>query len=118
MAKLGTAPYQDQKISQDSDKTLKKKPETSTNTVISSLRQEQNALDSHQSQNEQQGQENITIEHIHCPNCGSHAERHYLLQQQVVQTQCPSCDYLMVNCSKTGSVVEAYAPGIPALSSL
>ncbi|MGK7927396.1 MAG: replication restart DNA helicase PriA [Spirulina sp.] len=52
------------------------------------------------------------IEKVRCPNCGSHAERHYLLKHQIVQTQCPVCDYLMVNCSRTGSVVEAYAPGI------
>ncbi|NEO27070.1 MAG: replication restart DNA helicase PriA [Kamptonema sp. SIO4C4] len=52
---------------------------------------------------------------IRCPNCGSHGERHYLQKQNVVQTQCPSCDYLMVNCIQTGSVVEAYAPGIPML---
>ncbi|MDB9311535.1 hypothetical protein PN462_00370 [Spirulina sp. CS-785/01] len=56
-----------------------------------------------------------SVEMIRCPNCGSHGERHYLTQQKVVQTQCPSCDYLMVNCLHTGSVVEAYAPGIPML---
>ena len=52
------------------------------------------------------------IEKVRCPNCGSHAERHYSFKHHTVQTQCPACDYLMVNCSRTGSVVEAYAPGI------
>ncbi|MFW6359814.1 MAG: transposase [Chroococcales cyanobacterium] len=49
---------------------------------------------------------------VRCPNCGSHAERQYIINHQITQTQCPSCDYLMVNCSRTGKVVEAYAPGI------
>ncbi|WP_347239440.1 replication restart DNA helicase PriA [Microcoleus sp. FACHB-68] len=51
---------------------------------------------------------------IHCPNCGSHAERHYLLISQLTRTQCPACDYFMITCSDTGKVVEAYAPGIYA----
>ncbi len=51
---------------------------------------------------------------IHCPNCGSFAQRQYCLQTQLIQTQCPVCDYLMVNCSRTGRVVEAYAPGLYA----
>ncbi|MBE9179416.1 replication restart DNA helicase PriA [Oculatella sp. LEGE 06141] len=55
-----------------------------------------------------------TSQTIRCPNCGCLAERHYLLNQQTIQTQCPSCDYLMVTCSRTGNVVEAYAPGISA----
>jgi transposase-like protein len=49
---------------------------------------------------------------IHCPNCGSSGERHYLLSRQLTRTQCPSCDYLMITCSVTGRVIEAYAPGI------
>jgi predicted RNA-binding Zn-ribbon protein involved in translation (DUF1610 family) len=49
---------------------------------------------------------------IHCPNCGSSGERHYLLNRQLTRTQCPSCDYLMITCSLTGKVIEAYAPGI------
>jgi hypothetical protein len=53
-----------------------------------------------------------TIQVIHCPNCGSQAERHYL-QSSLTRTQCPHCDYLMVTCSRTGKVIEAYAPGIP-----
>ena len=49
---------------------------------------------------------------IHCPNCGSHAERHHLTVDQLIRTQCPSCDYLMITCAQTGKVIEAYAPGI------
>lgn len=51
---------------------------------------------------------------ICCPNCGDKAERHYLLTSQLTRTQCPSCDYLMVTCSRTGKVIEAYAPGLYA----
>jgi endogenous inhibitor of DNA gyrase (YacG/DUF329 family) len=50
---------------------------------------------------------------IRCPNCGSPAERQYLLLIEQTQTQCPTCDYFMLTCSRTGNVVEAYAPGIP-----
>lgn len=49
---------------------------------------------------------------VRCPNCGSEAERHHLLSSQLTRTQCPACDYLMVMCSRSGRVVEAYAPGI------
>ncbi|MBE9119169.1 replication restart DNA helicase PriA [Lusitaniella coriacea LEGE 07157] len=52
------------------------------------------------------------IEQVRCPNCGNFAERIYHSKQSITQTQCPSCDYLMVSCSQTGKVVEAYAPGI------
>ena len=58
---------------------------------------------------------------VRCPNCGSEAERHYFVSEEaahcfcpshhVIQTECPACDYLMVMCSRNGSVVEAYAPG-------
>lgn len=51
---------------------------------------------------------------IHCPNCGSAAERHYVTDRQLTRTQCSTCDYLMINCTRTGRVVEAYAPGIYA----
>jgi uncharacterized paraquat-inducible protein A len=57
------------------------------------------------------GQES-EMQTVHCPNCGSHAERHYLLNSQLTRTQCDRCDYLMTTCSRTGRVVEAYAPGI------
>ena len=49
---------------------------------------------------------------VHCPNCGSYAERQYIIEKDITTTQCPSCDYLMVNSSSTGQVMEAYAPGI------
>nr|WP_161824147.1 replication restart DNA helicase PriA [Petrachloros mirabilis] len=52
------------------------------------------------------------VENIRCPNCGSYGERHHLLDCNLVRTQCPECDYLMVTCGVTGKVVEAYAPGL------
>lgn len=53
-----------------------------------------------------------SVQTIHCPNCGSSAERHHLATNQLIRTQCPTCDYLMITCARTGNVVEAYAPGI------
>jgi predicted RNA-binding Zn-ribbon protein involved in translation (DUF1610 family) len=59
---------------------------------------------------------------VRCPNCGNHAERTYITrsEHEIVQTQCPSCDYLMVNlivnCSETLKVMEAYAPGLKSSS--
>jgi hypothetical protein len=63
---------------------------------------------------------------ICCPNCGSLAQRHLFDEgaaicqscpdQQVSQTECPSCDYLLVMCRKNGKVLEAYAPGITAIT--
>lgn len=54
-----------------------------------------------------------------CPNCGSSAaERHQLLTEELTRTQCPHCDYLMVSCTLTNRVLEAYAPGIDALKLL
>ncbi|MCG6137118.1 MAG: replication restart DNA helicase PriA [Nostoc sp. LLA-1] len=54
------------------------------------------------------------LQKIHCPNCGSEAERHYISDSQITRTQCASCDYLMITCTRTGRVIEAYAPGIQA----
>lgn len=54
------------------------------------------------------------IQTIRCPNCGNFAERYHLAKSQLTQTQCPACDYLMVTCTQSGRVVEAYAPGIAA----
>lgn len=51
-----------------------------------------------------------TLEIVRCPNCGSLSERYYSATQQ--RLQCDHCDYLMVTCSKTGRVIEAYAPGV------
>ncbi len=55
-----------------------------------------------------------TVQIVRCPNCGSHAERHHLESDRLTRTQCPVCDYLMITCSETGKVIEAYAPGIYA----
>ncbi|WP_206070160.1 replication restart DNA helicase PriA [Nodosilinea sp. P-1105] len=49
---------------------------------------------------------------VHCPNCGALAERHQIDPDQLVRTQCPACDYLMITCARTGRVIEAYAPGL------
>jgi|SanBayMetagenome_1026888.scaffolds.fasta_scaffold02246_4 ribosomal protein S27E len=49
---------------------------------------------------------------IRCPNCGSHAERLY--SNDLTQIECSICDYLMITCTRTGRVIEAYAPGIYA----
>ncbi|HIK46337.1 MAG TPA: replication restart DNA helicase PriA [Leptolyngbyaceae cyanobacterium M65_K2018_010] len=49
---------------------------------------------------------------VHCPNCGHLAERHHLQADRLVRTQCGACDYLMITCSTTGKVIEAYAPGL------
>lgn len=51
-------------------------------------------------------------QHVCCPNCGKPAERFHLESEQLTRTQCPSCDYLMITCARTGKVIEAYAPGI------
>ncbi|AFY70903.1 hypothetical protein Pse7367_2647 [Thalassoporum mexicanum PCC 7367] len=54
------------------------------------------------------------IETVNCPNCGYLAERHHLHMLAQVKTQCDACDYLMVISTRSGSVVESYAPGIYA----
>ncbi|MGB3297127.1 MAG: hypothetical protein WBA76_02575 [Phormidesmis sp.] len=48
------------------------------------------------------------VQKVHCPTCGSHAERRY--QEGIVRTECSHCDYLMTLCAETGRVIEAYAP--------
>ena len=48
---------------------------------------------------------------IYCPNCGDRATRS-LIDKEIERTSCDGCDYLMVQCLKTGKVIEAYAPGI------
>ena len=50
------------------------------------------------------------IESIRCPNCGSIAERHHLAYLAQVKTQCEECDYLLVTCTRSGHVLEYYAP--------
>jgi hypothetical protein len=52
---------------------------------------------------------------IHCPNCGDRAKK-YLIDNSIIRTSCEHCDYLLVQCSKTGKVIEAYAPGISGYS--
>jgi C4-type Zn-finger protein len=61
-----------------------------------------------------QGLKMQIVQKIRCPNCGSEGERHYLSDSQLTRTQCPICDYLMISCTRTGKVIEAYAPGIHA----
>ena len=51
-----------------------------------------------------------TVQRVHCPTCGSSAERYHLLESESIRTQCSHCDYLMISCAKTGNVIEAYAP--------
>lgn len=60
-------------------------------------------------------QQTDLVQIIHCPNCGSRAEREHISERNVVQTECPSCDYFMVIHAETAQVVEAYAPGLPAM---
>jgi ribosomal protein L32 len=56
-----------------------------------------------------------TIHHtVRCPNCGELADRHHIGEHHLTRTQCGCCDYLMITCSLTGRVIEAYAPGIAA----
>ena len=57
------------------------------------------------------------VQKISCPNCGNKAVRRYFTSneaahsncpnKQVIYTECPVCDYLMVMCSLSGSVLEA-----------
>lgn len=56
---------------------------------------------------------------VPCSNCGALAVRTHSIsratkwsscpENQVIQTECPSCDYLMVICSQSGNVIEAHA---------
>ncbi|WP_019507937.1 hypothetical protein [Pleurocapsa sp. PCC 7319] len=57
----------------------------------------------------------IKTQSIHCPNCGDRATRHFT-DNSIIRTSCRSCDYLLVQCAKTGKVIEAYAPGIDSSS--
>lgn len=63
-----------------------------------------------------------TSQVIRCPDCGSLAQRHYLMidrqvgtttaQHRLIQTECASCDYFIVTCADSGNVIEACAAGI------
>jgi ribosomal protein L32 len=57
----------------------------------------------------------ITSQTIRCSNCGNYAQRHFV-DRSIIRTSCQACDYLLVQCAKTGKVIEAYAPGVPYLS--
>lgn len=48
---------------------------------------------------------------IPCPNCGDRATRK-VVSDSIKRTSCEACDYLLVQCLKTGKVIEAYAPGV------
>ena len=48
---------------------------------------------------------------VHCPNCGDRATKE-ITEHNIHRTSCRGCDYLMVQCAKTGKVIEAYAPGL------
>ena len=54
------------------------------------------------------------LQKVCCSNCGSKCERLYICERQICRTSCANCDYLMINCTRTGKVIEAYAPGIYA----
>ncbi len=59
---------------------------------------------------------------VRCSNCGNYAQRLYFNSEEImgvvcpnreiIQTECSTCDYLMVMCSRNAQVIEAYAPGI------
>lgn len=49
---------------------------------------------------------------VRCPNCGNVAERLYIPLIAQVETKCNACDYLLVSCTRTGKVIEAYYPGL------
>jgi hypothetical protein len=57
----------------------------------------------------------IKSQTIRCSNCGNHAQRHFV-DNSIIRTSCPTCDYLLVQCAKTGRVIEAYAPGLYSVS--
>ncbi len=53
----------------------------------------------------------VSAQKICCPNCGSRAaERQWRETGQTV-TKCRDCDYLLISCSLTANVLEAYFPG-------
>ena len=57
------------------------------------------------------------VQTVHCPTCGSLAERRLLsncqpfIGEHCLRTVCPTCDYLLISGSLTGRVLESYAPG-------
>ncbi|NEQ52619.1 MAG: hypothetical protein F6K11_21185, partial [Leptolyngbya sp. SIO3F4] len=64
----------------------------------------------------------LSSQQVRCPHCGAMADRYFLdinqFSQQVIQrcaaddvvtrTVCDHCDYLMVLCTKSDAVLDAY----------
>ena len=57
---------------------------------------------------------------VRCPDCGSLALRTHLnnrveprrgraIDDETIETECPSCDYLLVTCSVSGKVLDAHS---------
>lgn len=63
-----------------------------------------------------------THQTICCPNCGGMATRYFWIDSQIsecldredclTRTECLICDYFLVINSRTGNVIESYAPGL------
>ena len=58
---------------------------------------------------------------VRCPNCGSFAQRHLLSHHvttkpskanapQVIRTECPHCDYLVMICQEDEEIFSVYSP--------
>lgn len=62
----------------------------------------------------------LTTKAIYCSNCGHQAQKSYVDSEntKVIETTCPHCDYFMAQYADTGSVIEAYAPGLVPLSAV
>lgn len=67
----------------------------------------------------------LSHQQVRCPHCGAIADRYFLdisqfskqlfqpgsADEVVTRTVCERCDYLMVLCSKSDRVLEAYIAG-------
>lgn len=67
----------------------------------------------------------LSSQQVHCPHCGAIANRYFLDISQfsaqvaqrcgtnacVTRTVCDKCDYLMMLCSNSATVLEAYMAG-------
>ena len=70
-----------------------------------------------------------TTQIVRCPNCGCLAQRDFIAQSEVsasvarkcsadsfiIRTTCHQCDYLMTQCPRSNTVLEAHAPGVSSL---
>jgi ribosomal protein S27E len=57
----------------------------------------------------------VQVMRVHCPNCGDRrCEKIDILDRSLRRIQCDRCDYLLITCTETYRVIEAYAPGIAA----